>query len=552
MEQDTAHPDLAGFSISETDLMSMQGGVALVAGVAPDSTSSHLSQGDLDALASIQEELDRMNSGSQTSLVGELSGGGGGLGGLGGEQESPGLLDNFGGAGTLGGLGGGQADLLAGQNIAVVTSLPGQLKVQDKPTVRVVKRPASTSTGQLFNKVRIGDSNQQFRIVSNPSLAGLSIGGQQVKLVNNSGNLKTIVPSSAASLAGSISIVNPDGSLTAIPVQSATQPGQYKVGGAVQTGLGGTVVKVAKQPQQIRIVPSQQQQQTFKILNADGSLSDVSSSFIRPKSDLKSIPSSVSSPKKKVTYSTISVKSPQKMLSIKPEQGQIIKTSDGRFISLQQAGPAKKVVVSGAGLPAGLAASPTKIVIRDGQPRLGNGLVPGSPGRPTGQLVHLQGEQHLSTQPEKVQFVRVVNSSGKSQTVPVRAAGGPGQSLSLRSLQTGSQSALPQQQPRHAGNSVQGIKSVVPAGVQRGEFNCQQLRLIIHSLHADDADITKMEKDQYEEMVKDKPSRIVTNIEPQGVRPRKPCNCTKSQCLKLYCDCFANGRINCTALIIDV
>ncbi|XP_032518934.2 protein lin-54 homolog isoform X2 [Danaus plexippus] len=34
-----------------------------------------------------------------------------------------------------------------------------------------------------------------------------------------------------------------------------------------------------------------------------------------------------------------------------------------------------------------------------------------------------------------------------------------------------------------------------------------------------------------------------------GLRPRKACNCTKSQCLKLYCDCFANGefcnRCNC-------
>ena len=44
-----------------------------------------------------------------------------------------------------------------------------------------------------------------------------------------------------------------------------------------------------------------------------------------------------------------------------------------------------------------------------------------------------------------------------------------------------------------------------------------------------------------ETFVKEKP-RVVTNIEPQGVRPRKPCNCTKSQCLKLYCDCFANGK----------
>lgn len=31
-------------------------------------------------------------------------------------------------------------------------------------------------------------------------------------------------------------------------------------------------------------------------------------------------------------------------------------------------------------------------------------------------------------------------------------------------------------------------------------------------------------------------------LESNGMRPRKPCNCTKSQCLKLYCDCFANGE----------
>lgn len=33
-----------------------------------------------------------------------------------------------------------------------------------------------------------------------------------------------------------------------------------------------------------------------------------------------------------------------------------------------------------------------------------------------------------------------------------------------------------------------------------------------------------------------------TSLESNGIRPRKPCNCTKSQCLKLYCDCFANGE----------
>ncbi|XP_039291213.1 protein lin-54 homolog isoform X4 [Nilaparvata lugens] len=38
-----------------------------------------------------------------------------------------------------------------------------------------------------------------------------------------------------------------------------------------------------------------------------------------------------------------------------------------------------------------------------------------------------------------------------------------------------------------------------------------------------------------------RPSQPVL-LEPNGIRPRKPCNCTKSQCLKLYCDCFANGE----------
>ncbi|XP_077999479.1 protein lin-54 homolog [Glandiceps talaboti] len=48
------------------------------------------------------------------------------------------------------------------------------------------------------------------------------------------------------------------------------------------------------------------------------------------------------------------------------------------------------------------------------------------------------------------------------------------------------------------------------------------------------------------------PACINGSVQPEqpGARPRKPCNCTKSQCLKLYCDCFANGEFcnncNCT------
>uniref|UniRef100_A0A1B6JGB0 CRC domain-containing protein n=1 Tax=Homalodisca liturata TaxID=320908 RepID=A0A1B6JGB0_9HEMI len=38
------------------------------------------------------------------------------------------------------------------------------------------------------------------------------------------------------------------------------------------------------------------------------------------------------------------------------------------------------------------------------------------------------------------------------------------------------------------------------------------------------------------------PKSKISSEGPNGIRPRKPCNCTKSQCLKLYCDCFANGE----------
>ncbi|OCT58531.1 protein lin-54 homolog [Xenopus laevis] len=43
---------------------------------------------------------------------------------------------------------------------------------------------------------------------------------------------------------------------------------------------------------------------------------------------------------------------------------------------------------------------------------------------------------------------------------------------------------------------------------------------------------------------------IISISSESASRPRKPCNCTKSLCLKLYCDCFANGEFcnncNCT------
>ena len=84
MEQDTSHSivetadhnDLVqgtfNLSGSVGDLLSLQNGSGSVlgAGATPEAASNHLSQGDLEALASIQEELDKFGTpSSQNNFV---------------------------------------------------------------------------------------------------------------------------------------------------------------------------------------------------------------------------------------------------------------------------------------------------------------------------------------------------------------------------------------------------------------------------------------------------------------------------------------------------
>ncbi|KAJ1521300.1 hypothetical protein ONE63_002978 [Megalurothrips usitatus] len=71
------------------------------------------------------------------------------------------------------------------------------------------------------------------------------------------------------------------------------------------------------------------------------------------------------------------------------------------------------------------------------------------------------------------------------------------------------------------------------------------IKPILQGLHDEDSTI---EETDAETLLKEptiipavKPSKAQLP-EPNGIKPRKPCNCTKSQCLKLYCDCFANGE----------
>ena len=524
---------LTSFNISEAELIGLQqsGGLGSLAG---QDSAEHLSQGDLEALASIQDELDRMSSG-QSNIISEeivMGAGGSGLGtSLQGDQvlvQAPAFDQN-----------GLELSTLGVAEPQLVSPTPGL-----RHTVRVVKRPASGSQGGGV-KVRGVEASSlgtggQFRIV-NTSQA-FSIGGQQVRLVNAGTNLKTIAPSETSSSMGNISIVNQDGSFTTLPIGTPMGgPGIRIVSGGATQGVARPGLRAQPiQPhpgslgQPLRILPSQMSG-NFKILNRDGSLSEISSSFIRPKSDLNPIPSVASSPKKKnVTYSNIAIKSPQKVITLKPPEGgpgQVIRTADGRLISLQ--GAAKKVVLpvaSSSGttmLPLQQTFSPTKIVIKDSQ---GNNVQTVAAGqtRGVGQLLRL--EQAAAS--EKVQYVRVVNSAGKSQTMPIRALG--------------------------AEVGIQGV-TVRPAGQVEIRTSAAATAAAVSSL-SNLPDAIRQEELMQEaaKAVKEKPRAATASMEPHGVRPRwmaaiamykltnfssrKPCNCTKSQCLKLYCDCFANGK----------
>ena len=64
MEQDTSHGPDFGLPDSVTDLLSLQNGAVAGEAGSMAASSQVLSQGDLEALASIQEELDKFGSAS--------------------------------------------------------------------------------------------------------------------------------------------------------------------------------------------------------------------------------------------------------------------------------------------------------------------------------------------------------------------------------------------------------------------------------------------------------------------------------------------------------
>lgn len=96
----------------------------------------------------------------------------------------------------------------------------------------------------------------------------------------------------------------------------------------------------------------------------------------------------------------------------------------------------------------------------------------------------------------------------------------------------------------------QGIKQLIqlPPGAVLTDSNKKQItpKLETTTQHQHHHNNQQNQQQQQRYLQQQQPQSETPNEVPK----RKPCNCTKSQCLKLYCDCFANGEFcsgcNCT------
>ncbi|XP_070591884.1 tesmin isoform X2 [Erythrolamprus reginae] len=91
---------------------------------------------------------------------------------------------------------------------------------------------------------------------------------------------------------------------------------------------------------------------------------------------------------------------------------------------------------------------------------------------------------------------------------------------------------VPHYQEQHASNSVTSVLGqFLPVA---SKLNACAQDLDNGSIHTSSSDLTLQE-----------PTKLTLVGFPCAswdTKSKKPCNCTKSQCLKLYCDCFANGE----------
>ncbi|CAL7951710.1 unnamed protein product [Xylocopa violacea] len=149
--------------------------------------------------------------------------------------------------------------------------------------------------------------------------------------------------------------------------------------------------------------------------------------------------------------------------------------------------------------------------------------------------------QKIGGQQQIVKVVPLNTSTQSLRTVaPKTTLTGSGQRLLIPATATvGNQSKNAVAIPASALSQLASGQAVLSANSNMGNI----VVLPAQYIQQQTTDDLKLKAQATPSLLETKSSqRSYGSVEPNGIRPRKPCNCTKSQCLKLYCDCFANGE----------
>ncbi|XP_063856872.1 protein lin-54 homolog isoform X5 [Scylla paramamosain] len=373
---------------------------------------------------------------------------------------------------------------------------------------------ASVSSGDSSSSQIVSETPQliksslgQFVVLQQNQQNNISIGSMANRIITSGGQVVSTVSGPSSSNNSKPVVVNTSqlsgGVRQQMVVTSQAHPVrtvQFKQSSQTQShNSSGTVTKV--------IIGSQ----------AGGGMSNIGSQQIVVQRVSMGGVSPVKSPNKLVPVSS---KSPTKIAPAPPSTQQIL------------------TQVSSGGAVRNILSSPQKIVIKSNIPQPGQGTV--STVR-SGQIVTSGGQQVIKIPANQVQQltaqqqnVQVLSNKGNKQRVIIPVSGSGSSNVSGGMPQTNltlPASALP---PGVLSNTQPGSVVMIPAHyMSQLQSNTTSNSTIQASNQIPPGTIIP-------HTTKPQPSRTI--IDANGIRPRKPCNCKKSQCLKLYCDCFANGE----------
>ncbi|KAJ9581773.1 hypothetical protein L9F63_003842, partial [Diploptera punctata] len=436
---------------------------------------------------------------------------------------------------------------------STATSLQGV-----KPLQATIKRPATGATGQtrnVFAKVIItgnqqGQQGQPIMLATSQSGETLTT-GQPIKIISGASGQNTVSllgsPTKAITIAqaqqlGLISPTKQDAPSvvtgTHITRISDNQSGKQS------TAFEGGRVNVSspvKSPAKITMMPaSTVVKSPTKILPAP----------VSGVTQLKTA-SSIASATGTVNTTVKPLLSPQKVIirqgSLKPGTVLASSTGTGQVIRI----PATQNVVGASGniaqlqMPGGRqlqyvrlvssSGSNTTNVISTGKSRAAT-VVPVSAGKPITLAT-------MRTQPQTVKMVPIAPATPAIRTVVPKSTGSNVATLTASAVNQIASGAtiLPSGTSSYVMLPAQYVQQLQNQQSQQPQQQASQQSILnTQTSISQSSNNSTPSAEPLSLSRQNVPTR--TTLEPNGIRPRKPCNCTKSQCLKLYCDCFANGE----------